>query len=59
MKNKIKTAIGILMMITAMSFSENANVFFVYIVAAALHELGHLLAAKVLKIKIRQIYFDF
>ena len=58
MKNKIKTAVGILMMITMMAISEKVNVFIVYIAAAILHEIGHLLTAKMLKIKIKQITVD-
>lgn len=59
MEKKLKTAIGVLMAITAMAISEKIYVFLIYIFAAILHEAGHLLAAKTLKLKIRQIYFDF
>ena len=59
MKNKIKTAIGIMMMIIMMVISDKIYVFSVYMVAAVLHECGHLLAARLFKMKIQQIYFDF
>ena len=57
--DKIKTTIGFLMMLSAFIVSEKAAVFIVYIFAAAIHEAGHLIAAKALKIKIKGIGFDY
>ena len=59
MKKRIKTAIGILMMLTTITISDKVYVFFVYILAASLHEFGHLFIAKALRIKIKRIFFDF
>ena len=59
MNNKLKTTIGFLMMLSAFIVSEKAAVFIVYVFAAAIHEAGHLIAAKALKIKIKGIGFDY
>ncbi|MBR2336028.1 MAG: hypothetical protein IKA62_07400 [Clostridia bacterium] len=56
---RFKTLIGLMMMLCALVVSEEVNVLIVYIVAAIVHELGHIIAAKILKIKIKEISFDF
>ena len=56
---RFKTLIGLMMMLCALVVSEEVNVLIVYIVAAVVHELGHIIAAKTLKIKIKEISFDF
>ena len=55
---KIKTAIGILMLMCALLVSEKIYVLIVYVCAASIHELGHIVAAKILRIKIKDISFD-
>ncbi len=56
---RFKTVIGLLMMFCALIVSEKASVLAVYTAAAIIHEFGHILAARILKIKIREISFDF
>lgn len=56
---RIKNATGILMMLCALSVSEKIYVLLVYICAAAIHEFGHIAAARVLGIKIKDISFDY
>ena len=56
---KIKKIVGILMLSCAILVSEKACVFVVYACAAAIHELGHIVAACVLGIKIKDISFDY
>ena len=57
--NKIKTIFGLLMMISAMLISDRPFVLITYITAALTHEMGHLIMAKILKIRIKEICFDF
>lgn len=46
-------------MIGGMLISDSLAVLGIYLFAAFLHELGHLLAAKMLKIKVKEIKFGF
>ena len=46
-------------MIAAMLISDSWLVLCIYLFAALLHEMGHLFAAKALKIKIKEINFGF
>lgn len=56
---RIKNATGILMMLCALLVSEKIYVLIVYICAATIHEFGHIVATKVLGIKIKDISFDY
>ena len=56
---KIKFGMGGILMLAAMLISDRAVIIGVYMLAAALHEIGHLLAAKLLKIEIKEIKFGF
>jgi len=56
---KISFGIGGLLMLSAMAVSDSFCVFAVYLFAALLHEMGHIIAAKVMKIGIKEIKFDF
>ena len=56
---KIKLGVGVLLMLGAMLVSDSAGVLFVYVIAAFLHEIGHLAAAKMLKVGIKEIRFGF
>lgn len=55
---KIKIGIGGLLMLGAMMLSERAEVFAVFLSAAIVHELGHLIAAKVMRIGVKEIRLD-
>ena len=46
-------------MLGSMIISDRAEILFLYIISATLHECGHLLAAKLMKIKITEIKFEF
>lgn len=56
---KLEKIIGILIMLVAMVVSDKVYVFAVYAFAALTHEIGHLAAAKLMKIKVNEIKFDF
>lgn len=56
---KIKFGIGGLLMLAATIVSDSARVIIVYMLAAFLHEMGHILAAKLMKIEIKEIKFGF
>ncbi len=56
---KVRFGIGGILMIAAMLISDSFAVLGIYMFAALLHEMGHLLAAKVLKIKVKEIKFGF
>ncbi len=56
---RIKFKIGVLLMIAAVLISERAEMFLIYGISAALHECGHMAAARLLKIEIKEIRFDF
>lgn len=46
-------------MIVSSFFSDNKIIFSVYMVCAAIHELGHIFVARIMKIKIQKISLDF
>ena len=56
---KIKLGIGAVIMICASLISERAEIIGIYFLAAFIHECGHLCAAKLLKIPIKEIRLDF
>ncbi len=56
---KIKLGLGAAIMIAAMIISDRAEIFVIYAISALLHELGHITAAKLMKIEIKEIKFDF
>ena len=56
---KIKLGIGAVLMICAAFISDRAEVIAIYFLTAAIHEGGHLLAARFLKIPIKEIRFGF
>ena len=56
---KIKTFLGILMMLCALLVSEKIYVLITYACAATIHEMGHIAAARTLGIKINNISFDY
>ena len=56
---KIRLGAGALLMLSAMIISDRADVILIYAFSAFLHEIGHLGAAKMLKIRIKEIKFDF
>lgn len=56
---KIKIGIGGALMLSAMVISDKIWVFLTYLLAALIHEIGHLLAAKMLKIKVDEVKLDF
>ena len=56
---KIKLGLGGALMLSAMLISDKTSVFAVYIFASILHEFGHLIAARALKIKIKEIKLGF
>ena len=56
---KIKLGVGAAVMVAAMIISDRADIFLLYALSALLHELGHIAAAKLLHIEIKEIKFDF
>lgn len=56
---KIRVEIGAILMLLAMIATDGAPLILIYFLSAALHECGHLIAARALKIKIEEIRFDF
>lgn len=56
---RIKVGVGALLMLGSMMISDRVEVLLLYILSATLHELGHLGAAGVLGIGIREIRFEF
>ncbi len=56
---KVKFKLGAFLMVAAALITDRAEIFLIYGLSAALHECGHLFAAKALKIGIREIRFDF
>ena len=56
---KVNLGISGALMLAGMLISDKINVILVYLFASVLHELGHLCAAKALKIKIKQIKLGF
>lgn len=55
---KIKFNFGAILLLLSLILSNDLNYTGIYILCAAVHELGHLAAAKILKIKIRELSFD-
>ena len=56
---KIRFGIGGVLMIAAMAISDRGLVIVVYCLAALLHELGHIIAAGLLKVRIEEIRLGF
>ncbi len=56
---KLKIGIGAILMALTALISDNVAVIAVYAASALIHELGHLAAARSLKIKVREIRFGF
>lgn len=55
---KIKIGIGGVLMLCAMMLSERVELFAVFLTAAVVHELGHLIAAKAMRIGVKEIRLD-
>ncbi len=55
---KIKLKFGAILLLLSMIFSNNIIYALIYVICATVHELGHLCAAKLLKIKISELSFD-
>ncbi len=58
-KKGVRIGLGGLLMLAAMAISDRADVLLVYLLAALLHELGHLLAAKRMRIPLKGIELGF
>lgn len=56
---KVNLGIGAILMAVAMLLCDRADVIVLYAFSAALHECGHLLAAGMLGISVREIKFEF
>ena len=56
---KIKLGIGAILMVAAMLICDRADMIVLYAISAALHECGHLLAARLLRVGIKEIRFEF
>ena len=56
---KIKIMPSACIMLLAMILSDRAELILLYSLSAALHEFGHIAAAKILKIKITEIRFTY
>ena len=56
---KAKICIGVCLMLSAACVSDDIVAVSVYLFAALLHEIGHLLAARIMKIRVSGIKFDF
>ncbi len=55
---RIRLRASSLLMLCVMILCERVDIFALYILSATLHELGHLLAARMLGIEISEICFD-
>lgn len=55
---KIQFKFGALLLLLSILFSSNLKYTLIYLICAAAHELGHLAAAKFLRIKISEMSFD-
>ena len=55
---KIKLSFGAALLLFSLILSSNYNFAVIYVFCAAAHEIGHLLAAKLLGIKIRELSLD-
>lgn len=56
---RIKVNFSAILMLGAMVISDRADILLLYFFSAFLHECGHLLAARLLGIGIKEIRFDF
>lgn len=56
---KVRFGMGGIMMIAALMISDRAAIIGIYMLAAAWHEIGHLIAAKLMKIDVEEIRFGF
>ncbi len=56
---KVRFGLGGIVMMAAMLVSDSGALILIYVLAAALHEAGHLLAAKILKVGVSEIKFGF
>ena len=56
---KIRVKIGAILMLFAMLVSDGAILLSIYFLSASLHEFGHLIAARALRIDIEELRFDF
>ena len=56
---RIKWGVGAIFMLAATLISDHALTVLVYLLSALLHELGHLIAARALKIEVKEIRFGF
>ena len=57
--NRIKLEIGAILMAAVMIMTDRAEILLIFYFSALLHETGHLIAAKLLGIKIKEIKIDF
>ena len=56
---KVKIEVSALLMLAAMIMSDRAEILVLYYLSAGLHECGHLVAANLQKIGIKEIRFSF
>lgn len=56
---RIKVGAGALLMLGSMMISDRAEMLFLYVLSATLHEFGHLAAARALGIGVGEIRFEF
>ena len=56
---RVKFGLGGMLMLSAMAISDNVWVIVIYLAAALFHELGHLAAARLLCIPVKEIRFEF
>ena len=56
---KIRFGMGGILMAASMLISDRFYIIGIYVLAAAFHEIGHLVAAKLLKIEVEEIRFGF
>lgn len=56
---RIKLKIGAILMATVMIMTDRADILLIFYFSALLHEMGHLIAAKLLGIHIKEIRIDF
>lgn len=56
---KVKIELSALLMLAAMIMSDRAEILVLYYLSAGLHECGHLAAAKLMRIGIKEIRFSF
>ena len=56
---KIRFGVGGVLMMAAMLVSDSAMVIAVYLAAALWHEIGHILAAKLLRVGVKEIRLGF